>query len=228
MTITLRPLGDCAVLAYLPDEASAQHFAKQLRVTNFPWLVDVVSAYLSVGIYFDPSRTTLADVRALLQTITIHQDSRLNGLLHTIPCCYDLQLDLERVSQHTGLPAKKIVDIHSSTDYSVYAIGFCPGFPYLGYLPPEIAGVPRLPTPRMCVEPGNIGLTARQTGIYPLPRPGGWNLIGRTPLVLVDVETGYFPIRVGDRIRFIQIDCNEYEDRKGEKLLLKHRGELDV
>src|SRR5947199_152200 len=82
------------------------------------------------------------------------------------------------------------------------AVGFVPGFPYLGYLPAELCGVGRLPSPRVRVEAGSVGLTGRQTGVYPLPRPGGWNLIGRTPLVVVDVAAGFFPLRVGDAVRF--------------------------
>src|SRR4029077_12105528 len=96
--------------------------------------------------------------------------------------------------------------LHTSIEYTVYAIGFVPGFPYLGYLPEKLCGVPRLASPRLKVEPGSIGLTGRQTGIYPLPRPGGWNLIGRTPLTIVDVADSYFPLRVGDVVRFDRID----------------------
>ena len=93
-----------------------------------------------------------------------------------------------------------------------------PGFPYLGYLPEKLCGVPRLNSPRIRVEPGSVGLTGRQTGIYPLPRPGGWNLIGRTPLTLVDVADGYFPLRVGDRVRFSRIESSEYERLYGMRL----------
>ena len=100
----------------------------------------------------------------------------------------------------------------------MYAIGFVPGFPYLGYLPAELCGVGRLPSPRLRVEPGSVGLTGKQTGIYPLPRPGGWNILGRTPLTLVDVADGYFPLRVGDRVRFSRIDEAEYHRREGERI----------
>src|SRR5207244_10203223 len=93
-----------------------------------------------------------------------------------------------------------VIRLHTATPYTVYAIGFVPGFPYLGYLPPELCGVGRLPSPRVRVEPGSVGLTGRQTGIYPLARPGGWNLIGRTPLTVVDVADGFFPLRVGDAV----------------------------
>ena len=100
-----------------------------------------------------------------------------------------------------------MIRLHAETEYTVYAIGFCPGFPYLGYLPPRCAGC-RGWSPRLRVEAGSVGLTGRQTGIYTEARPGGWNLVGRTPLELVDVADGYFPLRTGDRVRFVR-------DRRG-------------
>ena len=107
---------------------------------------------------------------------------------------------------------------HAATEYTVCAIGFCPGFPYLGYLPDALCGVPRLPAPRLRVEAGSVGLTGRQTGIYTEPRPGGWNLIGQTPLELVDVAAGYFPLRTGDRVRFERIDQGEFRRLVGQRL----------
>jgi inhibitor of KinA len=214
----LKPLGDQALLAYLPDEAAAIGFAAAVRLADFPWLVDVVPAYSSVGIFFDPEQTTLAGVRRELATLKSTSAGITGGRTHIIPCCYNMQLDLERVEKQTGLPADRIIEKHTSQDFTVYAIGFCPGFPYLGYLPPELTGVPRLPSPRLRVEPGSVGLTGRQTGVYPLTRPGGWNLIGRTPLTLVDVAEGYFPLRVGDRVRFQKIGREEYERLKGGRL----------
>src|SRR5439155_15784832 len=132
------------------------------------------------------------------------------GRLHSIPCCYEYQLDLARVAESTGLAADEVIRLHAGTVYTVCAIGFCPGFPYLGYLPDALCGVPRLETPRLRVEAGSVGLTGRQTGIYPLPRPGGWNLVGRTPLELVSVADNYFPLRAGDRVCFQRIDDREF------------------
>ena len=123
-----------------------------------------------------------------------------------------------RVAAEKGLSADEVIRLHAATEYTVYAIGFCPGFPYLGYLPAALAGVPRLAAPRLRVESGSVGLTGRQTGIYPLPRPGGWNLIGRTPLVIVDVAAGFFPLRVGDRVRFERIDEARFRELAGERL----------
>src|SRR5262249_53879381 len=148
----------------------------------------------------------LSTVREALAKIRPRAAAATVGRSHTIPCCYEMELDLARVVEHTGLNRDDVIARHQSAEYTVYAIGFCPGFPYLGYLPAELAGVPRLPSPRLRVEPGSVGLTARQTGVYPLPRPGGWNLIGRTPLQLVSVEDNFFPLTVGDRVRFRRID----------------------
>lgn len=216
----LKPLGDAAILAYLPDEASALQFAHAVRGAQFDWLLDVVPAYASVGVFFDTERVILGTVRRLLGKLSIKKATPSVGRLHQIPCCYELQLDLARVAEHCGLTTDHVIDLHTSREYTVYAIGFSPGFPYLGYLPNELEGVPRFPAPRLRVEPGSVGLTAKQTGIYPLARPGGWNIIGRTPLELVHVEQGYFPIHIGDRIRFQSITEPQYESLRGERLSL--------
>lgn len=142
------------------------------------------------------------------------------GSAFTIPVCYEFGPDLAHVAAHVGLSADEVIRLHSSVEYTVYAIGFVPGFPYLGYVPPGLCGVPRLASPRLRVEPGSVGVTGRQTAVYPLARPGGWPLIGRTPLVLVDVADGFLPLRVGDRVRFSRIDEEEYRRLEGERLVL--------
>jgi inhibitor of KinA len=217
---SLQPLGDQAALAYFADEAAALRFAASVRRAGAAWLVDVVQAYTSVAVFFDLARTHYAAAAGELRRLDAASAGAeaAEGRLHRIPCCYELQLDLTRVAEHTGLPADEVVRLHTGVEYTVYAIGFCPGFPYLGYLPAPLCGVPRLETPRVRVEPGSVGLTGRQTGIYTEPRPGGWNLIGRTPLELVHVADGYFPLRVGDRVRFERIDEAEFRRFQGERL----------
>lgn len=218
--VTLKPLGDQAVLVYLPDEAAAVRFADAVRAAAPPWLLDVVPAYASVGVFFDADLTTPTDATAWLKNVE-HQSTvtpRSPNRTHSIPVCYERSLDLPRVSEATNQSVDDVIRLHLGTEYTVYAIGFVPGFPYLGYLPPELCGVGRLPSPRLRVEPGSVGLTGRQTGIYPLPRPGGWNLIGQTPLKLVDVADGYFPLRVGDHVRFTRIDAAEFLRLVGERL----------
>lgn len=219
-------MGDQAVLAYLTDEAEAVRFAATVRDANPSWLQDVVPAYGSVGVFFDADSIDTANVIEWLSasvsndTDEAEPASLLTPLAKIIPVCYEMAPDMPRVCEHTGLTSDDVISLHTSIDFTIYAIGFVPGFPYMGYLPMELCGVGRLASPRTRVEPGSVGLTGRQTGIYPLPRPGGWNLIGRTPLVIVDVAAGFFPLRVGDVVRFTRIDAAEFKRQEGERLTL--------
>ncbi|MCS6977634.1 MAG: allophanate hydrolase subunit 1 [Gemmatales bacterium] len=213
----VEPFGDQGALVTFAREEDALRFAAACRQISWNWLVDVVCAYFSVAVFHDPQRIALGDVVNLLRELPLSQ-AGFRGRLHEIPCCYEMQLDMDRISRFTGLSADEIIACHSAAEYRVYAIGFCPGFPYLGYLDDRLSGVPRLERPRLRVEPGSVAVTGRQTGIYPLPRPGGWNVLGRTPLVLVDLADNFFPIQVGDRVRFRRIDEGEYRRLLGERL----------
>jgi inhibitor of KinA len=215
------PLGDQALLAYFADEEAALGFARRVGATNESWIVDVVSAYSSVAVFFDLERVNFESVKERMMALMNERASLTiskKSILHRIPCCYEFEMDLEVVAKHTGLASNEIIRLHSEREYRVYAIGFCPGFPFLGYLPDELSGVPRLASPRLQVAAGSIGLTGRQTGIYTLPRPGGWNLIGRTPLELVNVHDNYFPLHAGDRVHFERIDEKEFRRLEGERL----------
>ncbi len=218
------PLGDQAVLVYLADEPAAVRFAAAVRAANPPWLFDVVPAYASAGVFFDADRIRTADVVAWLEALpppggsTGSRPPALPARSFCVPVCYEMQLDLARVCETTGLTADDVIRLHTATAYTVYAIGFVPGFPYLGYLPDALCGVGRLPSPRVRVEPGSVGLTGRQTGIYPLARPGGWNLIGKTPLTVVDPAGGFFPLRAGDAVRFARVDERRFRELEGERL----------
>lgn len=220
MMLSTRPLGDQAVLASFTAEEDALCWADAVRRLDALWLVDVVQAYRTVAVFFDLEQTTLAAVTQTLDDLT-HAglpDLAFETRHHEIPCCYESQLDLPRIAEATGLTPEDVIRLHADCEYTVYAIGFCPGFPYLGYLPSALCGVPRLPAPRLRVEPGSVGLTGRQTGIYTEARPGGWNILGRTPLELVCVADGYFPLRTGDRVRFVRIDEAEFRRLQGRRL----------
>jgi inhibitor of KinA len=218
--LSLQPLGDQAVLASFAAESDALRWAAAVRRLAAPWLVDVVQAYRSVAVYFDLEQIAFAEVAQILDDLTQAglPDVSPQTRQHEIPCCYELQLDLSRIAAVTGLTEEEVICLHTAAEYTVYAIGFCPGFPYLGYLPSPLCGVPRLPAPRLRVEAGSVGLTGRQTGIYTETRPGGWNIIGRTPLELVCVRDGYFPLRTGDRVRFVRIDEAAFRRLQGKRL----------
>jgi inhibitor of KinA len=215
--LSLEFLGDQGVLARFADENEALNWSAAVRGLSVPWVEDIVQAYLTVAVFVTPE-VDLTEASQILAGVASLADVPAQGRLRLIPCCYDFQLDLERIAGLRGLSSEEVVNLHSSVEYTVYAIGFCPGFPYLGYLPEPLCGAPRLTSPRLRVEPGSVGLTGRQTGIYTEARPGGWNLVGRTPLCLVDVEAGYFPLRTGDRVKFVPIGAAEYRAREGERL----------
>ena len=150
------PLGDQAALIYCTDETAALRLAAAVRAARATWLVDVVQAYTSVAVFFELGQTTFAQVAEWLRKVgdAAGATSPLpESRRHRIPCCYEFELDLGRVAEHTGLSGEEIIRLHLTTEYTVYAIGFCPGFPYLGYLPAPLCGVPRLPAPRLRVEP---------------------------------------------------------------------------
>lgn len=214
----LEPLGDQAVMAYCDDEAHATALAAQVRRAPPGWCIDVVQAYVSVAVYYDFAQVDFAAAADWLAQQERAHIALTPGPLHVIPCCYEFGLDFDRIAAHTGLNREAIIDLHVGSIYTVYAIGFCPGFPYLGYLTSQLAGVPRLESPRLKVDAGSVGLTGKQTGIYTEPRPGGWNILGRTPLVLVDVRGEYFPLRTGDRVQFRRIDEREFRRLQGERL----------
>ena len=217
----MEPLGDQAALVRCRDEGAALRLAEAVRRLAPSWLVDVVQAYTTVAVHFDLDQTAFAEVAAVLRELAPSVEAAGDAALgkrHVLPCCYEMGLDMERVARHAGLSPDEVIRLHAGAEYTIYAIGFSPGFPYLGYLPDPLCRVPRLEAPRLRVEPGSVGLTGRQTGVYPEARPGGWNLIGRTPLVLVDVADGYFPLRTGDRVRFEPITAAEFGRLLGKRL----------
>ncbi len=220
--MNLVPLGDQGILATFDSEAEALSFAAAVRSAAWPEVIDIVPAYVSVAVYFNILQTRPAQFQARLQSLILNNSSTAGvGRLHHIPCCYERGPDLVRVAEQTRLSPAEVIRSHSDAEYTVYAIGFCPGFPYLGYLPERLCGLPRLSTPRLRVARGSVGLTGRQTGIYPLERPGGWSLIGQTPLELVNVEDGYFPLRVGDRVHFYPIDSSKFETLLNTRLTVE-------
>lgn len=221
----IQPLGDQTLLVTLADEAAAVELASAIRLAAPPWLCDVVPAYARVGVYFEPERIRYQEVVQFLinwKRVQSHSQPPASQT-HRIPVCYEQGPDLATVAALQHLTTDELIQQHLATEYTVYAIGFVPGFPYMGYLPESLTGVGRLASPRVRVEPGSVGITGRQTAIYPLPRPGGWHLIGRTPLTIVAVVDDFFPLRVGDRVQFERIDSAEFQHLQGERLQLNAR-----
>jgi KipI family sensor histidine kinase inhibitor len=206
------PLGDSALI--LRDlSLPAYQFAEAIRNAEIPGVIEALASYETVGVYFDPE----VFEQTALERIEV-SGSAVAGDMHEIPVCYDLGEDLRAVADRLGLKTYEVVGLHTLQAYKCYAVGFCPGFGYLGDLPKELRGIPRRDAPRVRVVPGSVAITGKQTAVYPLERPGGWAILGRTPLCLVNVEDAYFPIKAGDEVRFVSIGLDEFEARKGERL----------
>jgi KipI family sensor histidine kinase inhibitor len=209
------PLGDRAFLARFAREDDAARWADAVRARAWPGVLDVVTAYQTVGVYADPDRIDPDDLAGRLERLEPDPTGVTPGRLVELPVLYDGD-DLSDVAGRLGLTASEVVAAHTGQDYRVFAIGFRPGFPYSGYLPAALAGLPRRPSPRTRVPAGSVAVVGRQTAVYPDESPGGWHLIGRTPLRIVDVARGHFPIRAGDRLRFVPIGPDEFESRRGD------------
>jgi inhibitor of KinA len=205
------PLGEGA--AILRDfEFDPAVLATAIEAAGLPGLQEAVACYDTVGVYFDPG-FDLEPLRSVrVEGVTPF------GSRHLIPVCYEIGEDLDEVASFLGMEREEVVAAHASVEFRCFAVGFCPGFPYLGYLPEAISGIPRRDQPRQRVPVGSVALTGRQTGVYSMERPGGWAILGRTPLVIVDVEDRYFPIQAGDSVRFEPIGEAEFRQRQGERL----------
>ncbi len=215
--LAIEPLGDRAYIARFATEDKAARWAESLRETLWPGVVDVVTAYHTVGIHADPERTDLDDLARRLAQLEVRDVGLQVERLIQVPILYDGD-DLAEVAERLNLSKDNVIRAHVGTDYRVFAIGFQPGFPYAGYLPAELSGLARRVSPRTRVPAGSVAIVGRQTAVYPCASPGGWHLIGRTPLKIVDVEAGHFPIRAGDRLRFVAIGRDEFEAHREEWL----------
>jgi KipI family sensor histidine kinase inhibitor len=208
--LAIEPLGDRAFVAEFETEDEAGRWARTVRTLGFEGVTDVVLAYQTVAVHADPAKADLDHLEARLQTIRPSESNARSGLLVEVPVLYNGP-DLVEVADRLGFSRDSLIAQHSGVVYQVFAVGFLPGFPYAGYLPEALSGIPRRPEPRIRVPAGSVAIAGRQTGIYPSESPGGWSILGVTPLSLVDLEAERFLIRAGDRIRFRPISQDEFE-----------------
>jgi KipI family sensor histidine kinase inhibitor len=213
----IEPLGDSAFLAHFAGEGLARAWAAAIRAQCSSGIRDVVLAYRTVAVFAESEHVDLVELESRLKAVESSAESGTVGRLLVIPVLYD-GADLDMVGARQKLTSADVIALHSSVDYDVFAVGFLPGFPYAGYLPPALCGLERRDSPRLRVPAGSVAIAGKQTAIYPRESPGGWHLLGTTPLTIVDVESGYFPIQAGDRIRFQPIAAGEFESRRHERL----------
>ncbi|QOS98750.1 5-oxoprolinase subunit PxpB [Brevibacterium sp. JNUCC-42] len=238
--VQILPLGDAAVLVQFNSVGNesaeiyqlVQDFASHIEQHPFPGMIEFVPAFTSVAIYYDPITVkqvsnlkpestayeiVLNNVRRLLagQTSQLEVHTRLIE----IPVCYGGEYgpDLEEVAKYHQITPEEVIRIHTSAMYKVFMIGFAPGFPYLGGMSAELA-TPRRASPRLQIPMGSVGIGGEQTGVYPIETPGGWQLIGRTPLALFrPKQNPPSYLQAGDTVHFRPITQQEFLEWEGEE-----------
>lgn len=215
-----RAASDQALLVYLGEEIGLRTHHQVVRLLRLlqheplPWMSNLQPAYCSLLVSFDAGAVDHAQVEATLRNYEKRaQKIALPGpRLLEIPVCYGDEFgpDLEKVAAAHGLKAERVIELHSSRTYHAYFLGFAPGFAYLGDLP-DLLATPRLATPRRKVPAGSVGIAGKQTAVYPFTTPGGWNLLGRTPLRMFQVDREPMELLdVGDQVRFCPITLQEF------------------
>lgn len=213
----------CSEVIETEIHAAIQSVWHCLQQATIPGLLDIIPAYHTLTILIDPEKwnnrspaTSLSlglipKLIHLLQTPSIN--TNLVARKISIPVCYDISMapDLNSLADQVGCTPEEVIAIHANTTYSVYMLGFLPGFAYMGTVDARIAA-PRHQRPRKTVAPGSVGIAAQQTGIYPTASPGGWQLIGRTPLRLwMPEQSNPCLLQPGDEVSFYPISLHEFD-----------------
>ena len=221
---------DRSLLIKLGDEISREVHESvfklflMIRSAGIRGIQSIHPAYNSILITFDSFLIHPHEIHDRVKSL-LTKESPVNtsaSRIIEVPVCYDegFAPDISLVAKHNSLTTEQVIQFHSQPEYLVYFLGFSPGFPYLGEMPKEIA-TPRLQTPRIKVPAGSVAIGGDHTGIYPISSPGGWNIIGRTPLRLFSPEKeDPTLLRMGDKIKFVSITKNKFEQKKevSEKL----------
>lgn len=217
-----RVAGDRGLLLELGDgidphvNRAVREMSLAIEREGIPGILEVIPTYRSILVVYDPMRIRPHEIQRIVSQLDLTTSEAMLPPPRKveIPVCYGGEFgpDMEFVASYTGLKVEEVIEIHSAPLYQIYMMGFTPGFPFLGGLP-EVLATPRLPTPRLQVPAGSVAIAANQTGIYPIPSPGGWRLIGRTPLRLFFPERAEpFLYRPGDFIKFRPISPEEFQE----------------
>ena len=213
--------GDTSVAVVFGNEISTdintriRAFDEALAEEQIDGVYETVPTYCSLTIHYAPEKIRYEALKEKLEALLAvsHKAQKLNTIVMEIPVVYGGEYgpDLETVAAHNGMSTEDVIRIHSGAEYLIYMLGFTPGFSYMGGMDESIA-TPRLKTPRVLIPAGSVGIAGKQTGIYPIDSPGGWQLIGRTPVKLYDAHRDT-PILLdaGLHVKFIPIDEAEYK-----------------
>ena len=221
MKPTISPVGDCAIsidFGQVIDPKINRHIRQiieQIKDLQLDGIIELVPTYCALLVQYDAMVYSYSDICRILEpTLQESVTDSANELVTIIeiPTVYGGEFgpDLGFVASYNHLSEAEVVSIHSGTDYLVYMLGFIPGFTYLGGMDPRIA-TPRLSSPRTLIPAGSVGIAGEQTGTYPSDSPGGWQIIGRTPVTMYDMSKEQAALlQAGDYVRYVSIDENEF------------------
>jgi inhibitor of KinA len=218
---TFRPAGDTGLVVEFGDRVDRAVSRRvvalhtRVRAARMPGVIDTVPTFRSLLIHLDPDATSVENVHdAVIPLLESLEDEQIAPRQWSIPVCYEAAFapDLAEVADKCGLTPSRLVEIHSANAYHVYMIGFLPGLPYMGDLAQELV-LPRLVEPRLRVPPGSVAIATTLTTIYPLESPGGWHLVGRTPVKLFDIERpAPALLKPGDKVTFTPISSSKFAE----------------
>ena len=231
--ISINDASENSIIVYFGSETSdsisnqINAFCIHMKTNYQTYIIDLISSYASVLLIFDVPNISHSEIKRIVRAslAKLEKSSKKSGVSEekqviTLPVLYGGENgpDLSKIAKNAGISEREVISIHESKPYLVYAIGFAPGFAYLGEVDPKIAS-PRLETPRQMVPKGAVAIADRQTAVYPAESPGGWNIIGICPIPMFNsLSPPYMPVSVGDTVKFESIDENQF-DKIQEKLL---------
>lgn len=216
----VRPAGECGLHLVFGETIGAgtadalRSVAERIRSAGLPGVLDIVPGYVSLFIAFDPLRWTHDELKGTIASLPKTQKASGERRLVRLPVCYGGEFgpDLWDVAESGGMSQEEAVSLHAEREYDVYFLGFTPGFAFMGEVDERIA-LGRLPSPRTAVPSGSVGIAGRQTGVYPVESPGGWRIVGRTPVRMYRPgDPDPILLRPGDRVRFAPISAEEFQE----------------
>ncbi|MGH1441219.1 MAG: 5-oxoprolinase subunit PxpB [Cellvibrionaceae bacterium] len=221
-------LSETAIVVLYKQAISPENFSTvkssfdQIQNKLNDYIVDIIISYASIHINFNLLKISgdelCSKIKQILSSSETSESQKKDVVIQEIPVYYgsEVALDLEFIAKRSGISTQEVIDIHSSHIYDVYAIGFAPGFAYLGNVNEKIA-CPRKETPRKRIAKGSLGIADQQTAIYPSDSPGGWQIVGRTPVSLVDFNSeNLTPVSPGDKVKFVPVTKEQYLEAGGE------------
>jgi len=224
----LNNIGDCGIVCDFGDEVNREingyviklfhHIKKEVLRGNLKGILNYTPSYNKLIINFNLEKINSSTIIDFLKSVDFSKlNLSQNSKKWTIPVCYELEMDLENMTKELKINKNEIINLHLNTDFFVYMVGFIPGHPFMGDLSPKLF-LNRLKTPRVKIPPGSVGIVEKFCNIYPYESPGGWNIIGRTPVKLFNKndETNPCLLAPGDSIKFKSISKEEFKKLSNE------------